>query len=148
MEGVLQSSPEETKEQFAIRSALYYLRRAVKNPNAQYKSPEQQQLIENTFGPGDNILAILPTGVGKSLCWEVPVLSEPNTKTIVFTPFVSLINDQLRRASNLGIKAMHWTSHRFPTKDVQLVFISWELILRAQVTKYVYFVELHAIHYL
>lgn len=134
------SSPEETKEQFAIRSALHWLRVTLKDPTATYRSPEQQELIENTFGACDNIVAVIPTGGGKSLAWEVVVQSETNTHTVVFTPFLSLIRDQLRRAEALGIKAMHWKAHNIVSDDTQLVFLSWETCNKPQVTRYVLFI--------
>ncbi len=142
-----ESSTEETTEIAITRNALHYLRKTVNDEHAQFKSPEQQQLLENILSKHDNILAIIPTGGGKSVAWEATVQAEPNTITIVATPFKSLIIDQLRRAKALNINAMEWTFDTFPEKKTQLVFISWELTFRIQVTKYVYFIKLFIIHY-
>lgn len=80
-------------------------------------------------------MAIIPTGGGKSLCWEVPLQVELGAITIVFTPFIPLIHDQLRRASEKNIKAMYWTPDKEFDEDVQLLFISWDLAGRPQVHK-------------
>ncbi len=115
--------------------ALHTLRLLFKDHNATFRSPEQQQLVELALERNNNILAIIPTGGGKSLAWEAPLQVEKNTISIVFTPFIPLIDDQLRRASEKGIRAMHWTMGKEFDMNVQLIFISWDLVGRPQVFK-------------
>ena len=57
-----------------------------------------QQLIVETAMQGRNVLAILPTGAGKSLCYQIPALSrydKTGALTVVISPLVALMADQV-----------------------------------------------------
>ncbi|MCE5193095.1 RecQ family ATP-dependent DNA helicase [bacterium] len=59
--------------------------------------PNQQVIVEAALA-GDNILAILPTGGGKSLCFQLPALMQAlrgKQLTVILTPLVSLMQDQV-----------------------------------------------------
>ncbi len=58
---------------------------------------------------GANTLAVMPTGAGKSLCYQVPALALPGT-CIVVSPLIALMHDQLRAAEAVGIRAAALTS--------------------------------------
>jgi len=55
------------------------------------------------------VLAVLPTGFGKSVCFQVPALLDGGT-TAVVSPLISLIEDQVAGARSRGIAARAWTS--------------------------------------
>lgn len=106
--------------------ALRFLRELLEDSEADFKSAHQEELlIESLLGDRD-VLAILPTGAGKSICWEVPAQQYPSGISIIFTPFLSLINDQLLRAKTLGFSAIHWRRGMTIPDDTSLVFVSWE----------------------
>lgn len=58
---------------------------------------------------GKNTIAIFPTGGGKSLCYQLPALIFPGT-TIVISPLISLMKDQVDELTDLNIKAAYISS--------------------------------------
>ncbi len=65
-----------------------------------------QQLIVETVMQGRDVLAILPTGTGKSLCYQIPALSryhKTGALTVVISPLVALMADQVAGLQRLGI---------------------------------------------
>lgn len=58
---------------------------------------------------GRDALGVLPTGGGKSVCYQVPALALGGL-TLVVTPLVSLMEDQVRRAGKAGLRAAHMSA--------------------------------------
>ncbi|HXQ69883.1 MAG TPA: ATP-dependent DNA helicase RecQ [Pyrinomonadaceae bacterium] len=58
---------------------------------------------------GNNTLAIMPTGAGKSLCYQLPSLHLPGT-TIVVSPLISLMKDQVDKLREAGLEAAQLNS--------------------------------------
>ncbi|MEC4115133.1 RecQ family ATP-dependent DNA helicase [Myroides pelagicus] len=65
---------------------------------------EPQQEIINTIMKGNDTFALLPTGAGKSICFQVPALALPGV-CLVISPLIALIEDQVNNLMNKGIKA-------------------------------------------
>src|SRR4028119_515402 len=68
----------------------------------------QPQVVERVMA-GQHTLAVMPTGAGKSLCYQVPALARPGT-ALVISPLIALMHDQIRSASGFGIRAAALTS--------------------------------------
>jgi ATP-dependent DNA helicase RecQ len=68
----------------------------------------QQQVIGRVMD-GKHTLAVMPTGSGKSLCYQVPALARPGTALVV-SPLIALMHDQIRAAEGFGIRAASLTS--------------------------------------
>ncbi|MCW3846722.1 DNA helicase RecQ [Sphingomonas sp. LB-2] len=68
----------------------------------------QERVIDRVMA-GANTLAVMPTGAGKSLCYQIPALALEGT-CIVLSPLIALMHDQLRAAEAVGIRAATLTS--------------------------------------
>lgn len=68
----------------------------------------QEELIDNILSNHD-VLGILPTGAGKSLCYQIPALMLDGI-TVVVSPLISLMKDQVRALNEAGIHAAYINS--------------------------------------
>lgn len=74
--------------------------------------PGQQEIVEAVTA-GENVLAIMPTGGGKSLCFQMPALLRGGV-TVVISPLIALMRDQVRALQELGVGAGALTSGNTP----------------------------------
>ena len=65
--------------------------------------PGQEEII-NHLMQKKKLLAVMPTGAGKSLCFQLPALLFEN-QTIVVSPLLALMDDQVIGLKDLGVKA-------------------------------------------
>lgn len=70
--------------------------------------PGQAEVIRSVL-EGNNTLAIMPTGAGKSLCYQLPSLHLPGT-TVVVSPLISLMKDQVDKLEEAGLEASQLNS--------------------------------------
>lgn len=70
---------------------------------------EGQENIINTILEGQDILAVMPTGFGKSICYQIPALMLTGI-TIVVSPLISLMQDQVKALNAAGIYAAYVNS--------------------------------------
>ena len=66
--------------------------------------PMQEEIIRHALD-GEDVLAILPTGGGKSVCFQVPALMRDGLALVV-TPLVALMKDQVRNLQERGVRAL------------------------------------------
>ena len=70
--------------------------------HAQFRDAQAQ--IVDTVADGNDVLVLMPTGGGKSLCYQVPSLLREGTGVIV-SPLIALMQDQVAAMTQLGVKA-------------------------------------------
>lgn len=81
--------------------------------------PQQREIIEDVLN-GIDTLALLPTGGGKSICFQVPALAMDGI-CIVVSPLIALMKDQVQNLRSRDIKALSITSE-FGPKEVDALF--------------------------
>ncbi len=64
----------------------------------------QQADIINTLVAGDSALVLMPTGAGKSLCYQIPALMREGV-AIVVSPLIALMQDQVAALTAAGVQA-------------------------------------------
>jgi len=81
--------------------------------------PKQEEII-NAALEGKDVLAILPTGGGKSVCFQVPAMMRDGIALVV-TPLIALMKDQVRNLNDRGIKAL-CVNAGMGRREVELAF--------------------------
>ncbi|WP_282027661.1 DNA helicase RecQ [Ruegeria faecimaris] len=74
--------------------------------------PGQEEIVD-AVTLGENVLAIMPTGGGKSLCFQLPALMREGV-TVVISPLIALMRDQVRGLQEAGVEAGALTSGNTP----------------------------------
>lgn len=93
--------------------------------------PFQKQIVDAML-EGQDVMAILPTGSGKSLCYQLPAIVTEGT-AIVISPLIALMEDQVKSLQAMGIKAAYinsqlpWADQR----DIMANFNQYDLIYLA-----------------
>ena len=87
----------------------------------------QEQVVTRVLAR-QNTLAIMPTGAGKSLCYQLPAVALDGC-CVVISPLIALMHDQLRAAQALGIRAASLTSVDADWQETQDRFRAGELDL-------------------
>ncbi len=89
----------------------------------------QQEIIEHVIGGGD-ALVLMPTGGGKSLCYQIPALVRHGTG-VVISPLIALMQDQVDALRALGVRAgfLNSTQDQRQRRDVEAAFAEGKLDL-------------------
>jgi len=90
---------------------------------------EQEAIIEHVVAGGDAVV-LMPTGGGKSLCYQIPALVRPGTGVVV-SPLIALMQDQVNALRALGVRAgfMNSTQDFDERRTVEAEFLAGELDL-------------------
>lgn len=99
-----------------------------------------QETVINEILEKKSQLVLMPTGGGKSLCYQIPALILPGT-TIVVSPLISLMQDQVTNLNNYGVKAAFYNSsldgdtarktlRALYSNELKLLYVSPERLLQ------------------
>ncbi|MDH5357990.1 MAG: DNA helicase RecQ [Gammaproteobacteria bacterium] len=102
---------------------------------------DQQDIIQTLIN-GDDALVLMPTGGGKSLCYQIPALVREGT-AIVISPLIALMQDQVDALQQLGIRAAflnssldlneaHRVEQQLLQNELALLYIAPERLLTSQ----------------
>ena len=78
--------------------------------------PGQESVIAATLG-GRDVMAVMPTGAGKSLCYQIPALVMDGI-TLVVSPLISLMRDQVNALIHSGVRAAYINSSLTPRQHM------------------------------
>ena len=89
-----------------------------------------QETIIQTIVEGDDALVLMPTGGGKSLCYQIPALVRPGCG-VVISPLIALMQDQVNAMRELGVRAsfLNSTLDAATAADVERALVEGELDL-------------------
>ena len=87
-----------------------------------------QETVVGRVMAGKDTLAVMPTGSGKSLCYQLPALARAGTALVV-SPLIALMHDQIRAAEGLGIRAASLTSADGDRDETERRLLAGELDL-------------------
>jgi ATP-dependent DNA helicase RecQ len=101
--------------------------------------PHQEEIIEQLIG-GGGAFVLMPTGGGKSLCYQLPALHRPGM-AIVISPLISLMKDQVDALLGNGVKAAMYNSTLAETEarevlrrlhhgELELLYVAPERMMR------------------
>ena len=97
--------------------------------------PGQKEAVQAILS-GRDVLCILPTGAGKSLCWQLPAVVQGGV-TLIISPLIALMRDQVQHLESVGISAVsldslmtqqekEWAVQRIRKGETRIVFVSPE----------------------
>jgi ATP-dependent DNA helicase RecQ len=91
--------------------------------------PNQREIVEHLISGGD-ALVLMPTGGGKSLCYQIPALVRKGTGVVV-SPLIALMQDQVDAMNDLGVRAgfLNSTQDFDDRRRVESAFVAGELDL-------------------
>jgi len=91
--------------------------------------PHQRELVEGVLA-GRDVFGVMPTGGGKSLCYQLPAVMLPGTAVVV-SPLIALMKDQVDAARANGIQAAYLNSTLAPeeAREVATAYRQGELDL-------------------
>src|SRR6202007_3256986 len=102
--------------------------------------PKQEEIVRNIL-EGRDVCVVMPTGSGKSLCYQLPALLQSGKTAIVVSPLIALMQDQVAQLDQMGISAavlnsgQSWneqreTERRAEAGEFRLLYLSPERLAR------------------
>ena len=122
------------RKPWSAEALLGGLKKLYGNQGAHWKSDEQEQALAAIMSWTEQVVAILPTGAGKSLLFMLPCTLPEAGITILVVPLVSLHVDMLRRVREMNIDHLEWQPGE--RREAALVLVSAEAASSKDFVKY------------
>jgi RecQ family ATP-dependent DNA helicase len=91
----------------------------------------QKEAIDAIVAGKSHVVAVMPTGAGKSMLFMLPAWAEQGGTTVVVVPLIALRGDMMRRCRKLGISCAEWDSRR-PPDAAAVVLVTPESAVREE----------------
>ena len=103
--------------------------------------PQQESIVRSVLG-GRDVCVVMPTGGGKSLCYQLPAAMMEQKTVVVISPLIALMQDQVAQLTRMGISAASLSAHEGPSRSqimrnaskgvYRLIYLSPERIAREE----------------
>src|SRR5258708_26344778 len=104
--------------------------------------PKEEEIVRN-IRDGRDVCVVMPTGGGKSLCYQLPAVLQPGKTAIVVSPLIALMQDQVAQLTQMGIPAavlnssQGWnqqreTERRAEAGEFRLLYLSPERLAKQE----------------
>jgi hypothetical protein len=126
------SPTPELEYEEVVDVALDAIRGLLGKPDAEYRSENQEKAIQHCLKMHSNLVAIMSTGEGKSMTWQVCAKLQPHIKNVVVISSAANLIAQCKRAKDMGLKAHHFTFSDQKTSAAEafgnhnLIFVAME----------------------
>ncbi len=108
--------------------------------------PKQEEIVRNILD-GRDVCVVMPTGGGKSLCYQLPAVLQAGKTAIVVSPLIALMQDQVAQLDQMGIPAavlnsgQSWneqreTERRAEAGDFRLLYLSPERLAKQEILEW------------
>ena len=113
------------------KNSLALLRELLSNNNATFKSPVQKRVIDAALAGQQNLIAVMPTGGGKSMSYMIPAYADQlsgHGMTIAVIPNKALLSDVVRQTTRHGLRSSVWLASKPMTTNTHLVLMAVETV--------------------
>ena len=108
--------------------------------------PKQEEIVRNLLD-GRDVCVVMPTGGGKSLCYQLPAVLQNGKTAIVISPLIALMQDQVAQLAQMGIPAavlnssQNWneqrdTERRAEAGEFRLLYLSPERLAKQEMIEW------------
>ena len=122
------------RKPWSSEALLGGLKKLYGDKEAGWKSREQEKALTTIMSWTEQVVAILPTGAGKSLLFMLPCTLPDAGITILIVPLVSLHGDMLRRVGEMKIDHLEWQPGE--SREAALILVSAEAVSSKDFMKY------------
>jgi superfamily II DNA helicase RecQ len=112
---------EEEEEEEKGDIIIQALQAVLRDDNARFRSPQQEEAVRQAAAQQSPLVAVLPTGGGKSLVFMVPAMLASAGVTVVVAPYAELKRQLVQRCVNAGLDCKPWPEARSSWPRVTLV---------------------------
>ena len=116
----------DSQGQMESATVLLGLQKMYGDFNMRFKSIKQAEAVKLALKREKDILAVIPTGGGKSLIFQLPAFLEMDLTTVVIIPFVALVEEMKERCQDLGLSCQVWKGKSDNGERSQILIVGVE----------------------